>query len=232
LNKRRIKMMMPAIYSVGPPPERHADRMVSEMMKVMIAKRAKVIEAVLEAIDGSSDGSPRAQQKMEMRIRRAGAMTTKLRPGKRGKYLMTIYDMAGWNPAINDMIFSEDVIPEKPWIVVNLSMIESRGNGSDDVRLSIIPKLFMTHHVISRMAQRHGMRTVDDMIMEAKAMWNTAAGLFNDEKFAIESVPDRGIRVPIVGRDGAVVILKRHQRWDKSLLAATTLASRDAGKDE
>jgi hypothetical protein len=222
-------MMMPSIYSVGPPPERHADRMVSEMMKVMIAKRAKVVDAILEVVTESSDGSPKAQRKMEMRVRRAGAMTTKLRPGKRGKYLMTIYDMVGWNPAKNDMILSEDVIPEKPWIVVNLSMIESKGNGSDDVRLSVIPKLFVTHHVISRMAQRHGMRTVDDMIREAKAMWNTAAGLFNDEKFSIESISERGIRVPIVGRDDAVVVLKRHQRWDKSLLAATTLL---AGREE
>jgi hypothetical protein len=222
-------MMMPAIYSVGPPPERHADRMVSEMMKVMIAKRAKVIDAILEVVTESSDGSPRAQQKMEMRIRKAGALKTELRPGKRGKYLMAIYDMVGWNPAKNDMILSEDVIPNKPWIVFNLSRIDSKGNGNNDVRLSVLPKLFITHHVISRMAQRHGMRTVDDMIRESQAMWNTAARLFNDEKFKIESVPEKGINVPIVGRDNATVVLRRHRTWDTSLLAATTLF---AGREE
>jgi len=78
---------MTAIQSVGPPPERHADRVVAEMMQELARNQSRLWDAVPEIVASSSDGSPRAQRKMEERIRRAGALATYLSPGKRGRLL-------------------------------------------------------------------------------------------------------------------------------------------------
>jgi hypothetical protein len=72
---------MHEIQSVGLPPERHADHVVAAMMRQLAEARKTLWETVAEAIVDSSDGSPKAQRKMEQRIRRAGAVQTE--PGER-----------------------------------------------------------------------------------------------------------------------------------------------------
>ena len=62
-----------AIQSIGPPPERHADRVVAEMMRDLARKRATLWKAINEAIASSTDGGPRAQRKMAERASRRNA---------------------------------------------------------------------------------------------------------------------------------------------------------------
>ena len=52
------------------------------------------------------------------RIRAAGATHTVLEPGKRGKYSLVIFDMAGWDPARDKEITLEDPCPERITIEV------------------------------------------------------------------------------------------------------------------
>jgi hypothetical protein len=90
----------PSIQSVGAPPERHADRVVAEMMRRLAEKRARSWPEIIAAILKSSDGSPKAQRKMEERVKQAGAIYTCLEPGKRSKYQFAFCDMTGWDAAV------------------------------------------------------------------------------------------------------------------------------------
>jgi hypothetical protein len=81
------------IQSVGPPPERHADRIVAEMLRQLAVQRAKRFPAIAAAILGSRDGGPRAQRRMQERVERAGAIGTSLTPGKRGSYTLLFCDL-------------------------------------------------------------------------------------------------------------------------------------------
>ena len=75
-----------AIQSVAAPPERHADRIIAAMLRLLAQRRAQIAAAITEARRASKDGGERAQQHMAERIRRAGAVNVTLKPGSRGRY--------------------------------------------------------------------------------------------------------------------------------------------------
>jgi len=221
--------MRPVIQSVGLPPERHADRVVGEMMRELAKKHANLWEAVNEAMVNSSDGSPRSQRKMEQRVLRAGALRTNLKPGKRGQYELTIYDFTGWNPGADCEIGIGDPIPEKPWIACNVTFVTSEGRGRNNVTAKSYPILFVTHHAMSRAAQRLGMRTSTHMLQATRVIWNAAMRLINEKYEEWIADPDswrsaaplQGWRVPLEVGD-ALVVLKAHPRH-RSLVAATVI---------
>src|SRR5215471_13213673 len=199
------------INSIGPPPEKHADRVVAEMMRLLAKRQAGLWHTIVEVIAESSDGSPRSQRKMEERVKRAGALRTYLFPGKRGKYQLHIYDISGWDQSRDAEITIGDPIPEKPWIAVNLTAIESKGGGRRRLQHKTASFLFITHHAMSRAAQRHGLRTSDHLLNAVKAIFSAALRLMHkkDQK-AFDDVPPDGWRVRITPDDDAIVVLKRH----------------------
>lgn len=210
------------IESVGPPPERHADRVVAEMMRQLARDHSRLWDTIAKVAADSSDGSPRAQRKMEERIKRAGALTTELRPGKRGRYTLLIYDLTGYDQRRDAPIQLGDPVPERPWISCNLTALESKGGGKNEVELSSRPILFITHHAMSRAAQRLGMRTTDHLITATTAIWNGALELIK-EKETVEAwldAPPQGWRAPIELMGNATVVLKRHHKR-QALVAAT-----------
>jgi len=215
------------IQSVGLPPERHADRVVAEMMRELAKKRAVLWGEMQAAILDSADGNPRAQRKLEQRILRAGAMTTRLTPGKRGRYMLEIYDYTGWDAGRDEEIIIGDRIPQKPWIVCYLNVLRSKGGGRDERELKSRALLFITHHCLSRMAQRLGMRTPDDVTVATRVIWRAAVRLLR-EKDDIEAwlaAPRAGWRVPLIKKDGSqhdIVVLQRHDKRE-ALVAATVM---------
>ena len=213
----------PHIRSVGLPPERHADRVVAEMMREVAKTHFMLWETIKEVIAASRGGSPKAQRKLAERILRAGAIHTKLWPGKRGKYEILIYDFTGFDPSRDAEIGPDDPIPEKPWIACNLSMLESQGGGRNMVEVNSRPVLFITHHAMSRVAQRLGMRTSEHLMASARIIWNGCLTLLNDtadENAWLKAPPD-GWRVPIPPMEDALVVLKRHEK--RQALVATTV---------
>jgi hypothetical protein len=83
--------------------------------------------------------------------------------------------------------------------------------------------LFITHHALSRSAQRLDMRTAADLMADVAAIWNSAIKLFNDKGLdtALEP-PPAGWRVPLAHiNPPAVVVLKRHEK--RALIAATVI---------
>jgi hypothetical protein len=84
-----------AIQSLGAPPERHADRVIAAMLRLLAQRRAPITKAITEARRASKDGGVRAQQHMAERIRRAGAIKVSLKSGTRGRYRMLIFELVG-----------------------------------------------------------------------------------------------------------------------------------------
>src|SRR5262249_39495192 len=98
LQSKKEAAAMTAIQSVRPPPERHADRVVAGMLRQLAVDHARLWETIAKIAANSSDGTPKAQRKMEERIKRTGVLTTDLLPGKRGRYTLLIYDLSGYDP--------------------------------------------------------------------------------------------------------------------------------------
>jgi hypothetical protein len=219
--------MQPSIQSVGAPPERHADRIVAEMLRQLAETRARLWPEICEAFNNSSDGSPKAQRKMEERIKRAGALHTVLTPGKRGRYKLGFYHSTGWDPLTDKEIMLGDAIPERPWIAYHVNSLESKGNGKGEVELFSSPLLFVSHHALSRAAQRFGARTTEHLLTAALVIWNGTMDLMNEmgmEKSL--DAPPQGWRAPIQKNDPFFVVLKRHEQR-KALVAVTVLIAGD-----
>jgi hypothetical protein len=205
------------IQSIGPPPEKHADRVVAEMLRLTAADHAKVWTAIQDAIVSSSDGSPKAQRKMEARIRAAGAHRTHLTPGKRGRYDLQIYDLSGWDPARDAEIKLGDDIPSEPWIACWLSVLTSKGRGEVDFKSA--PILFITHHAFSRAAQRWEARTIDHMQAVIKTIWNGTIKHLNGLDHWSEP-PPQGLRIQVGKEQNLTVVIKQHEKHT-AFIAAT-----------
>jgi hypothetical protein len=213
----------PMIQSQGLPPERHADRLVAEMMRHLAVTRAERFRQIAEAALNSADGSPKAQRKMRDRMLKAGASRVFLTPGKRGQYSLYFFDWTGWDQTRNEEIRLNDPIPSKPQIVCWFNGIKSEGRGRNKIDFKTNPFLFITHHALSRTAQRLGARTLDDLSTVITKLSDTAMNLLTeDRKFSDDKwwarVPPTGLRIPLT--DSIFVVLKKHSDR-KALLAAT-----------
>jgi hypothetical protein len=206
------------------PPERHADRIIAAMLRDLARRYAEILTAVAKAAVTSKDGGPRAQHRMAERIRKAGAIDVDLKPGTRGRYELTILYLVGWDPASDQAIVprGNEPLPPKPWLAVYVTRITNRGR---DVTAS--PILFVTHHALSRCAQRFGVRTMHQVVAACIAgkIWDAMvdAGVLPDQ------LPPQGHRVIVDGGQGGprmVVVLRRHETRC-TLMATTVLFDRD-----
>jgi hypothetical protein len=214
------------IQSLGLPPVRHADRVISEMMRILARKHATLwdeISAVICTCKGGT-GSPRAQIRLGERIKNAGAYHTKVYPGKRGRFSIVIYDFTGFDPSRDEEIRFGDPIPLdlKPWISCNLSILESPGGGRDMIEVNSRPLLFITCHSMSRLAQRFGARTSDHLMTATHVIFNECIALFNQKKMeALLDTPPEGWRVPLMN-SSALAILKRYEKR-RALICVTVI---------
>jgi hypothetical protein len=82
--------MMPVIASPGPPPERHAARIVVETCRWLHAEELRLGQLTNEQIPRTRMGTPTAQIKFAQRLVKAAGkalVEIKLKPGKRGKFV-------------------------------------------------------------------------------------------------------------------------------------------------
>jgi hypothetical protein len=179
-------VVFPKIDSVGAPPERHANRVVADMMRLIIEAHAGILGAIHAAFRDGSDGNPLGQQRMVRRIKdSAGGLLLDcvLMPGKRGRYKLILIDCAGWNPITGRAIRAgwhiiegdaEDddtlSIPDKPWLSCRITHLESLGRGHYKVWRQI--PLLITHHSLSRLAQRSNAREAIDLVWSVNAAWS------------------------------------------------------------
>jgi hypothetical protein len=206
---------------VGPPPERHANRVVAGMLRDLARKRARLEIAIGDAIASSKDGNPKAQLKMAARMRQAGAEDVLLEPGKRGRYTILIFHWTGWDPIRDRAIHIDSPIPEKPWLAYHIHYIENRGRGM--IKAKSVPMLMITHHALSRAAQRFETRTNEHMFNAARHIRDAAVPLILKKDWT-PPPPPQGLRLPLDTDDGAIVVLRQHESRERTLVAATVFA--------
>ena len=210
-----MKTPAPEITSVGPPPERHADRIVALMLQLLAKQQAQRGQLINELISGSRGGTPKAQQKLAARLAKAGAFHVELAPGKRGKFELCFLELWGWDAAQDKPILPEHPgpWPEKPWLVCHVNQIEGRGTGT-----KMAPLVFVTHHCLSRAAQRFDARTAADLISMTELIILGVNKLVKKQgvQRALDKVPPGGHHVQVefdldIGRYAVTVVLERHK---------------------
>jgi len=191
----------PAIEASGLPPERHADRMVALMLRYLINEHAGAFRRVVAAIRPA--GSPKAQAHLLAAIRKACGQTlieSKLRSGTRGRFRIDLVDWCAWDEIHNHEIEPGDVIPPKPWIACRWNIIE--GRCPTLLRPSYHLCLLITHHAFSRLAQRCGARTTDDLIAATRKLWLAHFDYIMNNQ--CKRIPD-DTRIPVEGLCTAVI---------------------------
>jgi hypothetical protein len=112
-----------------------------------------------------------------------------------------------------------DVLPPKPWICCLVTEVVGEGRGL--VNGKAYGPLFISHHALSRSAQRWGVRTVDDVRTVARAIWRVTEADSDKRDAATWYVaPPAGRRIVIP--DVGVLVLQQHER-DGAMVAATVL---------
>ena len=112
---------------------------------------------------------------------------------------------------------------DKPWLACNITLISSDGRGREEVQLKSTPLVFVTHHALSRAAQRFGVRGSEHMITVAESVWDAAFRLINDKggvENALAAPPDGWRTMMEIMDVRATVVLKRHEKRH-ALVAAT-----------
>jgi hypothetical protein len=93
-----------------------------------------------------------------------------------------------------------------------------QGIGGGEQHLDSRYVLHVTHHALSRLAQRSGARTVDDLIAATKALWNA----YYAYRMAVTpgtSTPD-GTRIAVdlpAGMGKAIAVTRQHEDGGLSL---------------
>jgi hypothetical protein len=105
---------LPTIQSVGAPLEEHADRVVAEMMRIMVQSRLGR-DSLINAAINLPDGNPKAQAKLAKKLQDIGWPfifdVNLFKSGKRGRYVLDFCSLNGWNPITKKLIFDAQSIP-------------------------------------------------------------------------------------------------------------------------
>jgi hypothetical protein len=235
------------IQAVDAPPERYADRITAEMLRHLVAQSAHIRATVREIVLATADdGGPRGQERMRKRIDAAGTtlghsnVRTLLKPGKRGKYEIRFIFWTGWDRDREAEIKVGDPIPERPQIMHWCAKL--KGTGRARCRFSCVPLLIISHHVLSRTAQRHGLRTLDDMFDAIETLNQWVIKFFRYMDTGVDSslpqAPLEGWRVPINSRswvteepDAQLVILTESYFVNQLLLRIKDLPRLTSAED-
>jgi len=218
LIREKLAMGLPRIQSVGLPPEKHADRIVADMLRRIVATR-KACWPKLHGIftARTKDGTPAAQERIHQKMLAAVKgfiLQSRLTPGKRGKYKIDLLMLDGWNAETNAIIVEDDPIPEKPWIALSQIRFMSKGDYRYDIEGGTA--LLITHHALSRLAQRCGARDIKQVY---GAVWDICghflihlvahhkeSDIRDGERFRAD-LTDKGLGI-------AVCVLSKHRHPD------------------
>jgi hypothetical protein len=160
-------MHAPVIVSVGPPPELHANRVVAEMLRLIARALPQLHDKISQILTAMPDGNPTAQEKIRRKLEETGGLfftNVLLKPGKRGRYVLHIVSINSWNPERKEYIqYQGDGVPDRPWLLCTINKIESTGHHRYEQSESKL--LFVTHHALSRLAQRYQAKNSGDLLV-------------------------------------------------------------------
>jgi hypothetical protein len=220
---------VPTIHSVGAPPEQHADRVVAEMLRFLVRGRLEREKEIAAALN-QPDGNPRAQQKLAKRLEDKGwpfvFRVDLVKAGKRGRYTLHFFGLDGFSPSRRKIIVEEQDIPSKPWLALSSFLIVSKGNHAYDESSGIL--MLLTHHALSRLAQRTSVRTISDLFGAVIGLWGAhvdyvvehGSGFRDGQRLAFQLGPDGG---------SAAAVLTHHRDVERSkVVVVATIIEEEA----
>jgi hypothetical protein len=192
---------LPTIKSIGPPPERHAERMAIEFARWLVAEERRRIPLWDQVFKNASDGNPKGQIKMLERLAAISGNTlldADLQPGKRRKYRMALHLMVGWDNG--DLIATDAPIPPAPWLalIVERVRLTYATTKHDQMVVALI-----SQHAIARLAERCGARNPHDLTYIARDM--SRAILKLNKTADRNAMPEGGWRAPF---DGGIAVVR------------------------
>jgi hypothetical protein len=205
----------PAIQSQGPPPERHAARLVAEMCRWLAAEEPRLRARHVELLQGMGYklGNPKAQARFMKRLRHDPQMGPRLlaiglTPGKRGKCALQWLTWASVTPA-GERIGEGDRIPVAPWLTCLLQAIWIKDRKAS----FCAPIVTFSHHAMQRLAERCDARTADDLLV---ALRDIALWLVSNP----EAAEAPTLRIPVRGGVAIVGDTPEHGLLVKTVLPA------------
>jgi hypothetical protein len=207
----------------GAVPEMHADRVVGEMLRWIVAERQQRMMALKGILGSVPDANPEQQLGLVEEFKRIGGpffpLVTLMESRKRGRYKINILSVEGWNRDTQEPIFHSDAIPERPQLAASIIAVRGLGNYQHDIETYI--DLIVSHHALSRLVQRSANRSVDDLLTAVTSLFvsyatATVAGFKLDE--------EGGKRLRFWTNGGDVVAqLERHRDGSHKVIAKTIL---------
>jgi hypothetical protein len=193
--------MGPRILSVGPPPERHAARVVAEMCHWLVDERQRLSLAMREALAASRSrlGSPKAQIRFVHRMRKAGGkalVDLQLTPGKQARFELIWVTWSVMGPDDRDLRPGEPM-PDKPLLSLDTACMTKK---DIDFRQVFV----LTHHAMQRLAECGQLRNADDLLGAVADLWRAINA--NWEAIGFAKDVGRITRLPV---HGGTAILER-----------------------
>lgn len=198
-------MNLPVIRSIGPPPEKHAARVVSEMCRYLYGEQKRFQAATTQAakLRRSPLGCPKAQQRFCDRMCRAGGaglLASYLETGKRGKFEMAFIVWRVVHPVTVALVKDDHVFPAKPWLTGEIVRIKGpTGEITQAVALSI------THHALQRLAECGQVRDPNALILELRKLWQQLIEVKRPDDQLV-------VRIPLAG--GLAICEREEPRAD------------------
>ena len=218
--------VIPQIQSLGLPPRQHADRVTGAMLHWIVRERESRWQRYWAEWERGSIGNPLGQQRMVKRMREAGGqflLYIRLDPGKRARFKLWVCEVSGWDPTLNAVIDAKSPPPpDKPWLAVVSTLVDWRGSHREpEIRHG--PIILVTHHSLSRLAQRCGARTPSDLLVATRALLD-AAGAASIRPDELSCVGRRlAIALPDHMGDAVAVIVKHDDPEILAMVVATIL---------
>jgi hypothetical protein len=205
-------------------PERHADRVVAEMLRWIVADRQQRMAALKETLRSAPDASPGDQQRLVDTFKQIGGpffpIVSLIESRKRGRYEIWISSIDGWNRDTQEIIFtSSDAIPERPQLAASIIIARGLGHHRHDVKACV--GLIISHHALSRLVQRSENRTVEDLLAAVTSLIKAYAEVC----LQIES---KNSRLRFQTNGGEVIAqLEEHRDGSGKVVAKTILEIED-----
>jgi hypothetical protein len=216
----------PRITSIGPPPERHAERIVDEMILWLHGRQQEIWVKAKGSLRTKQLGNPVGQTRAVARMREAlgdMVLALDLQTGKRGRFVLQMIAWTVWDSARNASV----ELDAPPPAYASLGVVYATTDRTREWRGTI--PLVVTRHALVRLAERAGMRTVEDLYDALLLIWRGFCDILSsgdDNALARNRTfnpPPQGWRVPLRHGFGVAVMSKNDAAADEPRLVVKTI---------
>ena len=180
-------------------------------------------------------GSIKGQQRIAAKLRelmKGLALEIRLEPKKRGGFVLDIASWFIWDVMKAKVVESDSPIPHN----VSLACVLTSYTGKNYVaKATSCTPLVVTRHACMRLAQRAGVRTVEDLLMTMGVLWGSTTALMIMLGDEVWNPPRKCWFIPIKtigGETMAVAVLEKCRSGKDRLIITTILQPGMDGADE